>query len=37
MFKDGSLDPLDYPAFSIDQFGIDQLTFGKAVAEGQAR
>ena len=25
MFKDGSLDPLDYPAFSIDQFGIDQL------------
>ena len=25
MFKDGSLDPLDYPAFSVDQFGINQL------------
>ena len=25
MFKDDSLDPLDYPAFSVDQFGINQL------------
>ena len=25
MFKDGLLDPLDYPAFSVEQFGINQL------------
>ena len=25
MFKDDLLDPLDYPAFSVDQFGINQL------------